>query len=388
MQWKVSVHGARVIDRGEPLVRVCGACGCRLHARCGDSLPLASARSDSHPATPARPPRVARTAPGQSKHADAIAELDRREASYMRREDGLKALLAAAQAAVAAAGGGGAQGADTAGVCDGSWRDSAGGSCGHWPKGSGPDGLPKPGAWDGAPCDGSSIPCPAPPRGDDSDQGQGSARGGGGLHGMQQQVIDGVEALFERQRLALLASQAAALRAAEAKLAAAEARLAAERRAREQGRTSDGGETLVGHSPRTSSGGLFGDARGVEVSGASVQSACRLRDSSSAPCCSDWRCASDERRQKAELAACWLCARLRCATSWCGLARLLRSWTRCTRWRRARRRGCGWRLARRRTTGSTSYGAAWQGRACEGVAGLRSCSCGPAPALPPAPWHS
>ncbi|KAI8464232.1 MAG: hypothetical protein J3K34DRAFT_526357 [Monoraphidium minutum] len=169
---------------------------------------------------------------GGAKHAAALSELERRQESYMRREERLQAQLAAARAAAerhgrwgaaapaapdsSDAGGGGGGGAPPG------WEQGAAGS---------PDGRTAPGAEAGL--------GPA--------QGAAAASGGGGggcLDGMQLEVICGVEGLLERQRLALRAEEAAALRQARAWLAKLEARLAAEREEREQERV-EGGDSLA-----------------------------------------------------------------------------------------------------------------------------------------------
>lgn len=151
----------------------------------------------------------------QAKHADMASELQRRQESYMRREDHLRAQLAAA---VAGAPGGGV-----------AWL-----------------GAPLPSSSAGAGAAAAVTAALAAPSHDAaSGSGGNTSGGGGGLAAMQAEVISGVEELLDRQRVALAAGEAAALRGARARLAEATAALAAERAARQR-EAGDGGASLVG----------------------------------------------------------------------------------------------------------------------------------------------
>ncbi|GBF90118.1 hypothetical protein Rsub_03251 [Raphidocelis subcapitata] len=141
-----------------------------------------------------------------AKHADALSELERRQASYIRREDRLRAQLAAAanqqqqhNADTAHAGGPQSPAEAASGASSGG---GGGGGC-------------------------------------DASDGSGT-----GLAAMQQEVISGVEELLERQRLALRSDEAVQLRHAKARLAELEGRLRAEREEREQER-DEGGASLA-----------------------------------------------------------------------------------------------------------------------------------------------
>ena len=160
--------------------------------------PVYPAAALSH--TIPRPVPPTRVCTPQAKHAEAVAELERRQASYMRREDQLRAQLAEAANQPHAV--------DTA----------------HMVRGQRPTDVNS--------------------RVGNAGIASTSGASGMGLAGLQQEVISGVEALLERQRLALCADEAVQLRHAKARLAELEAQLRTEREERAQER-DEGGAGLV-----------------------------------------------------------------------------------------------------------------------------------------------
>jgi len=164
----------------------------------------------------------------QGKHADLVTELERRQDSYMRREDQLRAQLAAAASVM------NQQPVAISHPDPSSWQQPQALRDGTTSLGnSGGEAAISSGVGEHCQAAEEELQAAAAP-----------APTTAGMAAMQQEVISGVEQLLERQLLALRADEYAQLRHTKVRLADVEAQLAAERAAREQER-GEGGTSLV-----------------------------------------------------------------------------------------------------------------------------------------------